>query len=151
MRLPSPSSALKLGVVVAQYNRLVFTATSCALTEPKHQHKARKTPRINFFMLTILFSINPLPRHSHQTDLNPYARRLFISFYLSCLNRFYRFVYFPYAGACPPLHNTPFFIFLLKRKTRLCSTLLVSLWSRFLVSSCFRSLAFSYSLVTKTP
>ena len=42
-------------------------------------------------------------------------------------------------------------LFLLKRKTRLCSTLLVSLWSRFLVSSCFRSLAFSYSLVTKTP
>ena len=67
-------------------------------------------------MLTILFSINPLPRHSHQTDLNPYARRLFISFYLSCLNRFYRFVYFPYAGACPPPSQySIFYISLFKR------------------------------------
>lgn len=42
-------------------------------------------------------------------------------------------------------------LFLLKRKARLCSTLLVSLWSRFHVSSCFRSLAFSYSFAAKTP
>ena len=43
----------KLGVVLDQYNRLVFTAISCALTVPVHQQTARKTPKINFFIFSL--------------------------------------------------------------------------------------------------
>ena len=57
--------------------------------------------RVNI-LLTILFSINSLPRHSHQADLNLYARRLFISFLFILFEPAWPIVCYPYARACPP-------------------------------------------------